>query len=52
VLRIELLYVVALLAGLDTLFFDIAYRSLLPSLVRREQPPPVEIRDERLEIAL
>jgi len=37
VLRIELLYAVALLAGLGTLFFDIAYRSLLPSLVRREQ---------------
>jgi MFS family permease len=36
-LRIEQLYVVALLAGVLTVFFDIAHVSLLPSLVPREQ---------------
>lgn len=35
-LRIEQLYVVALLAGTLTVFFDVAHVSLLPSLVRRE----------------
>ncbi len=36
-LRIEQLYVVALLAGTLTVFFEIAYRSYLPTLVRREE---------------
>jgi MFS family permease len=36
-LRIEQLYVVALLAGALTVFFDVAHVSLLPSLVPREQ---------------
>lgn len=36
VLRIEHLYVVAFLAGILTTFFDIAYLSYLPSLVRRD----------------
>jgi MFS family permease len=36
-LRIEQLYVVALLTGALTVFFDVAYRSYLPSLVTREQ---------------
>ena len=36
-LRIELLYAVALLTGLLTLFFDIANRSYLPTLIRREE---------------
>ncbi len=35
-LRIEQLYVVAFLVSILTLFFDVAYRSYLPSLVRRE----------------
>jgi MFS family permease len=37
VLRIEHLYVVAFLVGTLGLFFDVAYRSFLPSLVGREQ---------------
>jgi MFS family permease len=36
-LRIGQLYVVAFLAGILTVFFDVAYRSCLPSLVDREQ---------------
>lgn len=36
-LRVEHLYVVTLLAGILTVFFDVAYRSYLPSLVRREE---------------
>jgi MFS family permease len=36
-LRIEQLYVVALLAGTLTVFFDVAYQSYLPALVRREE---------------
>ena len=36
-LRIEQLYLIAFLHGLLTIFFDVAYRSYLPSLVRREQ---------------
>lgn len=36
-LRIEQLYVVAFLTGALTVFFDVAYQSILPSLVRREQ---------------
>lgn len=36
-LRVEHLYVVAVLAGVLTVFFDVAYRSYLPSLVRSEQ---------------
>jgi MFS family permease len=36
-LRIEQLYLVAFLAGVLTVFFDVAYQSFLPSLVRREQ---------------
>ena len=35
-LRIEQLYVVAALTGTLTTFFDVAYRSYLPTLVRRE----------------
>jgi predicted MFS family arabinose efflux permease len=35
VLRIELLYVVALLVSVCAVFFDVAYLSYLPSLVRR-----------------
>jgi MFS family permease len=35
-LRIEQLYVVALLVGALATFFDVAYRSYLPSLVRRQ----------------
>ncbi|HEY3111154.1 MAG TPA: MFS transporter, partial [Chloroflexota bacterium] len=35
-LRIEQLYLVALLVGVLATFFDVAYRSYLPSLVRRE----------------
>lgn len=37
VLRIEQLYAVAFLAGVLTVFFDVAYHSYLPSLVRREE---------------
>jgi MFS family permease len=37
VLRIEHLYIVVLLAGTFGLFFDVAHRSFLPSLVKREQ---------------
>jgi len=37
VLRIDLLCVVAFLVGVLTVFFDVAYRSYLPSLVRRDQ---------------
>ena len=37
VLRIEQLYLVAFFHGLLTIFFDVAYRSYLPSLVPREQ---------------
>ena len=36
-LRIEQLYLIAFLHGLLTIFFTVAYRSYLPSLVRREQ---------------
>lgn len=36
-LRIELLYLVALLVGVLTVFFDVAYYSFLPALVAREQ---------------
>ncbi len=36
-LRIEHLYVVAFLVGILTVFFDVAYQSYLPSLVRREE---------------
>jgi predicted MFS family arabinose efflux permease len=36
-LRIEQLYAVTLLTGLLTLFFDIANRSYLPTLIRREE---------------
>lgn len=36
-LTIEQLYLVAILAGIGTLFFDVAYRSYLPSLVDRGQ---------------
>ncbi|WP_434739620.1 MFS transporter [Micromonospora sp. SH-82] len=36
-LRIEFLYVVALLVGTLTVVFDIAYQSYLPTLVRRDQ---------------
>ncbi|MBI4640198.1 MAG: MFS transporter, partial [Candidatus Tectomicrobia bacterium] len=36
-LRIEQLYIAALLVGILTVFFDVAYQSFLPSLVDREQ---------------
>jgi MFS family permease len=36
-LRIEWLYVVAALTGLLTVFFDVAYATILPSLVERRQ---------------
>ena len=36
VLRIEHLFVVALLAGVLTVFFDVAYQSYLPELVERD----------------
>lgn len=36
-LRIELLYVVAALVGILTVFFDVAYATILPSLVPRRQ---------------
>ncbi len=36
-LRIEILYAVALLVGLLTVLFDVAYLSFLPSLVERSQ---------------
>ena len=36
-LRLELLYVVAFLAGVLTVCFDIAYVSFLPAVVRRDQ---------------
>jgi MFS family permease len=36
VLSIEQLYVVALLSGISTVFFDVAYQSYLPQLVDRE----------------
>ena len=36
-LRIEQLYVVGFLVGVLTVFFDVAYQSYLPALVRREQ---------------
>jgi predicted MFS family arabinose efflux permease len=35
-LRIELVYVVAFLVGILTVFFDVAYQAILPSLVRSE----------------
>lgn len=35
-LRIEMLYVIALLVGVLTVFFDVAYASFLPAVVRRE----------------
>jgi MFS family permease len=37
VLRIEHLYVVAALTSILTVFFDVAYQSYLPSLVRRDE---------------
>src|SRR5436305_2656742 len=37
VLRMEQLYAVAALAGILTVFFDVAYQSYLPTLVLREQ---------------
>jgi len=37
VLTMAQLYVVALLAGLATVFFDVAYQSYVPSLIAREQ---------------
>jgi MFS family permease len=37
VLRIEMLYAVALLVGVLTVLFDVAYLSFLPSLVERSQ---------------
>ena len=37
VLRMELLYAVAFLVGVLTVFFDLAYQSYLPSLVGRSQ---------------
>lgn len=37
VLRIEQLYAVAFLAGVLTIFFDVAYQSYVPSLVRQEE---------------
>ena len=36
-LRIEQLYVVGALAGILTVLFDVAYRSLLPALIERDQ---------------
>ena len=36
-LRIEQLYIVAFLAGVLTVFFEVAYHSHLPSLVRRDE---------------
>ncbi|HEV8633945.1 MAG TPA: MFS transporter [Chloroflexota bacterium] len=36
-LRMEQLYAVGFLAGILTVFFDVAYQSYLPSLVEREQ---------------
>jgi MFS family permease len=36
-LRIELLFIVAFFVGVQTLFFDIAYLSFLPGIVRRDQ---------------
>ncbi len=38
-LRIEQLYVVAFFVGILTIFFDVAYLSYLPSLVKREELP-------------
>ena len=35
-LRIEQLYIVAFLVSILTIFFDVAYQSYLPSLIRRE----------------
>jgi MFS family permease len=37
ILRIELLYLLAFLVGTLSIFFDVAYRSYLPSLIEREQ---------------
>lgn len=37
ILHIELLFAVALLAGILTVFFDVAYQSFLPELVDRSQ---------------
>ncbi len=37
ILRIELLYLLAFLVGTLSIFFDVAYRSYLPSLIDREQ---------------
>jgi MFS family permease len=37
VLRIEQLYLVALLTGVLTVFFDVAYQAYLPALVNRDQ---------------
>jgi len=36
-LYIEQLYLIAFLAGILTVFFDVAYQAFLPSLVRRDQ---------------
>src|SRR4051812_5950767 len=35
--RIELLYAVAFLTGILTVFFDVAYMAILPALARRDQ---------------
>ncbi|OGO28314.1 MAG: hypothetical protein A2136_02520 [Chloroflexi bacterium RBG_16_54_11] len=37
ILRVEILYVVSFLVGALSLFFNIAYRSYLPGLVRKEE---------------
>ncbi|MFC9458556.1 hypothetical protein [Streptomyces sp. NPDC056983] len=37
VLTIEQLYVVALAAGVSTVFFDVAYQAYLPQLIDRER---------------
>ena len=37
VLRIEMLYAIAFLVGLLSLFFDVAYQSFLPSLIGRDR---------------
>lgn len=36
ILRIELLYLLAFLVGMLSIFFDVAYRSYLPSLIERQ----------------
>jgi len=37
VLRIEMLYVVSFIVGVQSLFFDVAWVTLLPAVVRRDQ---------------